>query len=230
MVKDGISQYFQVLAHVQRPHVSLNRVAMNLGRIYAGVTEYVNPQSKHQKSTLVLKNYGNLRAHFRWEEKNDPDHCIVKFEPSSGTIQPRSELKIKMSVTVYTGGNLSELFLCDIQDMEMPVGFEMMADAYGLNVSYETQEEQPGQTANLNTSQTSMRSKQTTSSSNPLQMVTFPNCTINKTSSYKFVLKNLSGIKTNFDFNVNNFAPLEQVAPKEKTELEKAKDDAEKRA
>ena len=203
---------------------------MNLGRIYAGVTEYVNPQSKHQKSTLVLKNYGNLRAHFRWEEKNDPDHCIVKFEPSSGTIQPRSELKIKMSVTVYTGGNLSELFLCDIQDMEMPIGFEMMADAYGLNVSYETQEEQPGQSQNLNTSQTSMRSKQTAVSSNPLQMVAFPNCTINKTSSYKFVLKNLSGIKTSYDFNVNNYAPLEQVAPKEKTELEKAKEEAEKRA
>ena len=43
-----------------------------------------------------------------------------------------------MEVTVYTGGNLNELFLCDIQDMELPVGFEMLADAYGLNVSYET--------------------------------------------------------------------------------------------
>lgn len=75
-----------------------------------------------------------------------------------------------------------------------------------------------------------MRSKQTAVSSNPLQMVAFPNCTINKTSSYKFVLKNLSGIKTSYDFNVNNYAPLEQVAPKEKTELEKAKEEAEKRA
>jgi hypothetical protein len=54
-------------------------------------------------------------------------------------IQPRSELKIKMGVTVYTGGNLNELFLCDIQDMELPLGFEMTADAFGLNVSYETQ-------------------------------------------------------------------------------------------
>jgi membrane-associated HD superfamily phosphohydrolase len=25
--------------------------------------------------------------------------------------------------------------------MELPLGFEMMADAYGLNVSYETQED-----------------------------------------------------------------------------------------
>jgi hypothetical protein len=25
--------------------------------------------------------------------------------------------------------------------MELPIGFEMLADAYGLNVSYETQED-----------------------------------------------------------------------------------------
>jgi hypothetical protein len=36
---------------------------------------------------------------------------------------------------------MNELFLCDIEDMELPIGFEMLADIYGLNVSYETQEE-----------------------------------------------------------------------------------------
>ena len=132
-----------------------------------------------------------MPAHFRWDQKNDPERCVVKFEPSSGVIQPRSELKVKMTVTVYTGGNLNELFLCDVQDMELPLGFEMMADAYGLNVSYETQEDQQ---AAMNTSHTSMKY--------------IPNCTINKTSSQKFILKNLSGIKTSFDFNVFNFAPL----------------------
>jgi hypothetical protein len=63
---------------------------------------------------MVLHNFGNLPAHFRWDQKQDPDKCVVKFEPSSGVIQPRSDLKVKMSVTVYTGGNLNELFLCDI--------------------------------------------------------------------------------------------------------------------
>lgn len=60
-------------------------------------------------------------------------------------------------------------------------------------------------------------------------MLNFPNCTINKTSSQKFILKNLSGIKTSFLFDVSNFAPLQQVAPKEKSELEKAKEQAEER-
>jgi hypothetical protein len=47
MVEDGLSQFFQVHSEVQRPHVALNRAVVDLGRIYAGVTEYINPQSKH---------------------------------------------------------------------------------------------------------------------------------------------------------------------------------------
>ena len=78
-----------------------------------------------------------------------------------------------------------------------------------------------------------MKSKQVKSDlsliNNTLQVLNFPNCTINKTSSQKFILKNLSGIKTSFLFDVINFAPLQQVAPKEKSELEKAKEQAEER-
>lgn len=39
----------------------------------------------------------------------------------------------------------------------------------------------------------------------------------------------MSGIKTSFHFDVLSFAPLEQVAPREKSELEKAREEAEKR-
>lgn len=117
--------------------------------------------------------------------------------------------------------------------MELPIGFEMRADAYGLNVSYETQEDQA---AAMSTTQSSMKTKSgmgkdsSPAASNVLQMLNFPNCTINKPSSQKFILKNLSGIKTSFSFDVINFAPLEQVAPKEKSELEKAREEAERRA
>ena len=89
-------------------------------------------------------------------------------------------------MTFYTGGNLNDLFLCDIADMELPIGFELRADAYGLNVSYETQEDQA---AAMNSTVTSSMRKSTHGkdvtplSSNVLQMLNFPNCTINKPSS-----------------------------------------------
>lgn len=41
-------------------------------------------------------------------------------------------------MTVYVGGNINDLFICNIDDVELPLGFELNADAYGLNVSYET--------------------------------------------------------------------------------------------
>ena len=46
-------------------------------------------------------------------------------------------------------------------------------------------------------------------STNALQRLNFPNCMINKASSQKFILKNHSGIKTSFLFDVMNYAPLQ---------------------
>lgn len=79
----------------------------------------------------------------------------------------------------------------------------------------------------MNMSQASVKTKKSdVPVMNVLKMLNFPNCIINKTSSQKFILKNLSGIKTSFNFNVVNYAPKEQVAPKEKSELERAKEEA----
>jgi hypothetical protein len=47
-------------------------------------------------------------------------------------------------MTVYYGGAIDELFMCDVEDLELPLGFEVKADAFGLNVVYLTAEEQTG--------------------------------------------------------------------------------------
>lgn len=66
-----------------------------------------------------------------------------------------------------------------------------------------------------------------TATTNSLRHLNFPACQINKASSQKFILKNLSGIKTTFLFDAIRYAPLQQVAPKEKSELEKAREQIE---
>lgn len=48
---------------------------------------------------------------------------------------------------------------------------------------------------------------------NKLAIISFTNCMINKASSQKFVLKNLSGIKTKFDFRSDEFEPIAHEAP-----------------
>lgn len=55
MVNDSASEYFQLLAEVQKPQVFLNRQTINLGKIYAGVKESVyeeHGKNRHQALKL----------------------------------------------------------------------------------------------------------------------------------------------------------------------------------
>ena len=89
MVKNSDSLFFQVLSEVQKPRVCLTRNIINLGRIYAGVTEVVDYDHKH---AITIQNYGNIPAVFQWEEKVEQDRIIARFEPSRGVIPPKSEV------------------------------------------------------------------------------------------------------------------------------------------
>ena len=77
------------MAEVQKPRVTLNRNSIDLGKIYAGVTEVIDHD---HKQALTLRNYGNLPALFHWEEKVDGERIIARFEPSRGIIPPKSEV------------------------------------------------------------------------------------------------------------------------------------------
>jgi hypothetical protein len=52
-------------------------------------------------------------------------------------IPPKSELKIAFTTTVYYGGPIDEVLICNIDDLEVPLGFELAAESFGLNVSHE---------------------------------------------------------------------------------------------
>jgi len=146
---------------------------------------------------------------------NDKTHAVARFEPKKGTIPPKSKVKITFELTMYIGGQIDELFMCDVEDMEMPLGFIVKADAFGLNVAYMTSEEQvlTNTISNFNETRNSEMDKSVYGSMNKLELVSFTNCRINKPTSFKFMLKNLSGIKTNFKLNAENYEPIAHVAP-----------------
>ena len=56
-------------------------------------------------------------------------------------IPPKQSRKIAFEITVFKGGSIDELLICDVQDIELPLGCEVKADAFGLNVAYLTTEE-----------------------------------------------------------------------------------------
>ena len=65
------------------------------------------------------------------------DKIVARFEPKRGVIPPKSEIRIGFQTTLYYGGIIEELFICNIDDLDIPLGFELHADSFGLNVSHE---------------------------------------------------------------------------------------------
>ena len=115
MIKDAKSLFFQLLGEIQQPRVYLNRDTVELGRIYAGIREVVEADSgKHKSQSLELVNYGNLPVYFKWEELNDSTTAVARFEPKKGMIPPKQKRKIAFEITVYKGGSIDELLMCDI--------------------------------------------------------------------------------------------------------------------
>jgi hypothetical protein len=47
----------------------------------------------------------------------------VVIEPTRGIVKARSHQPIKMTFTFFKGGNIEELLVCNVEDMEMPLGF-----------------------------------------------------------------------------------------------------------
>ena len=68
--------------------------------------------------------------------------------------------------------------MCDVEDLELPLGFEVKADAFGLNVAYLTSEEQmvTSTMSNYEEMRNQMNDTAVYGSMNRLQMVSFTNC------------------------------------------------------
>lgn len=212
LIREGKPLFLQVLGEVQKPKVYLNRSVIELGKIYAGVKEAVEADmGKHKTQALELVNYGNLPATFRWCDRNERGVIASAFEPSEGRIPPKSKVRISFEMTTYKGGPLDELFMCDVDDLELPLGFEVHGDAFGLNVAYLTSEEQ----STMQSTQHSFVEDEgiDLGGLNRLRMLNFTECRINKPLSKKFVLKNLSGIASSFNFEAAEFEPISHVAP-----------------
>ena len=133
LVQNSQSQYIKLNANIQKLKVCLNRYSVDLGKIYAGIKQTID--SSHPQA-IILKNYGNIPAKFQWNEKIVPDQLKTMFEPARGTIAPHSEFVVNVRLTSYVGGDLSEMFICDVTDLDFPLGFWLTANVFGLRVAH----------------------------------------------------------------------------------------------
>ena len=78
------------------------------------------------------------------------------------------------------GGAIDELFMCNIQDLELPLGFEVKADAFGLNVAYMTSEDQSLASTQALSVGDDGQTGDFYGNMNKLQMISFTNCKITR--------------------------------------------------
>lgn len=57
------------------------------------------------------------------------DEIIAAFEPSRGVVKAKSELSVVVNFTFYKGGRVEELFICNVEDMDSPLGFMLISNS-----------------------------------------------------------------------------------------------------
>lgn len=106
-------------------------------------------------------------------------------------LKPKSNQVIKFSIKPKEGGEFNEIFVCDIQGIQYPLGFEMKSMIYGLSVEYElvddtvhisskTSVSSKGRTLKRSESRKSVLKTDTEMKPHLMEKLEFYNCTINK--------------------------------------------------
>jgi hypothetical protein len=86
---------------------------------------------------IILRNLGNIPSKFEWEDVNHLDVISSALSPQSGVIEPKSEIHIKFKFTVKLYGKFDFFFKCHLEELDLPIGFQLTACVFGLDISYE---------------------------------------------------------------------------------------------
>jgi len=58
-------------------------------------------------------------------------------------VPPKTNLPIKFSIKPKVGGILEEIFVCNVEGVDLPLGFEFRTKVLGLSVEYELIDDGP---------------------------------------------------------------------------------------
>ena len=125
----------KVVAEVQEPQICLNRYLLDYPMVFANKIYAV--KSTMDPNCILLRNLGNIPSKFSWEDVNHPDVIQSAVSPASGVIEAKSEIQIKFKFTVKLYGKFDFFFKCHVDELDLPIGFQLTVCVFGLDVSYE---------------------------------------------------------------------------------------------
>lgn len=134
-VRGGSTSWVGVRAEVQSPKVYLLTESKD-SRVDLGKTHV----SVSADASMTLVNVSNLPAPFDFQyalNRDDGERGLTAvFEPQSGILEPKSELKVTLRFTPRRPGRKKAFFYCYIDGMPEPLPLVVDTLAQGLIISY----------------------------------------------------------------------------------------------
>ena len=183
-------------------------------------------------NTITIINPSNLPITFKWDNLFEADRITAEFEPNSGTIPPHSKQNITFKIIYFFIAHIDDLFVCHINEMDIPLGVVVQGDVIGLDIAYELLEESYQLIKNINNGM--VISATTVSDNNAgrntkrkktrlsgilgdkeeetpadlkMSEIKIKNLKVNSPAEIFFKIRNLSGIPTQFNLVIANYPP-----------------------
>ncbi|EGR30726.1 hypothetical protein IMG5_124930 [Ichthyophthirius multifiliis] len=228
LVKDGKINYIRTKAEIQKINVSLNTFQLNFERIY--ISKEYRLMKGQSEQYIELQNLGNLQCKFSWELDTKQQMLKYTFEPSTGILKAKEVLPIKFTFIPQLGGNFEEIFICNIEGVEYPLGFELKSYIQGLTIEFDNLQQSNNQNNDsiidqkdiskqiknkiLNKTQTEKKNSFTDKkisnlyTRTPLKSIEFYECLINQQRTFQISIRNTSEIPTSFEIFPEKYLPF----------------------
>lgn len=215
-------QMIRLIASVQDVHVALNRYFTEYQQLYANKVYSI----EREPQVVKLRNLGNIASKFKWTIPQNSDIIQTMVDPMEGTIEPKSEIVIRIKFAIKLFGKFTFYYRCDFDNVDLPLSFELTGIVYGLNIAYENMpvvdELALSRKKNLKKMQKNLGAtnkttdsmkmsvhsssvQESTASGDPLENIDLNNLSINEPTQFKFKIKNLSGIPTYYRLYFEKF-------------------------
>lgn len=215
MVEDSVSSFLNIYANVQEAFAYLSYLYIKPNSIF------LNMPVLYENNIVEIRNPSNLPVQFEWENIHVQDEFLVEFTPQSGVVIPKSSLKITYKIIYYKSGSVDNLFICNIKEMDIPLGLVIQGRVTGLDIKYELTDDtlsymigkydstsmSSGFSSMMSVDKSKLRSKLSMKSSfdKSLNIFDFKHLKVNKHQTASFIIRNNSGIQTSFNLFVEHY-------------------------
>lgn len=219
----------ETMADVQDVHICLTRYFIEYQQLYSNRVYTMD----REPQCIRMRNVGNLPSRFKWTVPHNPEILDAMVDPAEGVINPKSDILVRVKFSIKLYGKFTFYFKCDLDNMDLPLGFELTGTVVGLDIVYENMpsvdelalsrkkqlkkmqrnlsvtDKSMASTSKISGDGTSVKSSaaapETSQPGPPLKSLDFLNLNINEPYTFLFKIRNLSGIQTHFRLNFDKY-------------------------